>query len=201
MKKTPWKLSQAFVCGTTWAAENQPDQIGRVLTLWRKILELVSGPWPLWSCIWVQSVQGRDTFIQMFQRGVELQHSEWWRWRIRGKASNVQILLFSLMVISCSAVERKINVSEAKFAWDSRKSSKISSEVVIKCEGWACTIVKDFEPAEKTNRSRSRVQGGKEGMYSSSEASVSRADSPVIFVVGLCFTLIGWLWASCVLSY
>ena len=140
----------------------------------------------------------------MFQRGVELQHSEWWRWRIRGKASNVQILLFSLMVISCSAVERKISVSEAKFAWDSRKSSKISSEVVIKCEGWACTIVEDFEPAEKTNRSRSRVQGGNKGMYSSSEASVSRADSPVIFVVRLCFSfklIVGWLWASCVLSY
>ena len=116
------------------------------------------------------------------------------------------------MVISCSAVERKINVSEAKFAWDSRKSSKISSEVVIKCEGWACTIVKDFEPAEKPNQSRSRVQGGNKGnkgkgnkgsrvqggnkgMYSSSEASVSRADSPVIFVVGLCFSLIRWLWA------
>jgi len=73
--------------------------------------------------------------------------------------------------------------------------------VVIKCEGWACTIVKDFEPAEKPNQSRSRVQGGNKGnkgkgnkgsrvqggnkgMYSSSEASVSRADSPVIFVVG-----------------
>jgi len=28
------------------------------------------------------------------------------------------------------------------------------------------------------------VQGGNKGMYSSSEASVSRADSPVIFVVG-----------------
>ena len=140
------------------------------------------------------------SYIQRFQRGVELQHTEWWRWRIRGRAASFSwyILFISLMVISCSTAERKINVSEAKFAWDSRKSSKISSEVVIKCEGWACTIVKDFEPAEKTNRSRSRVQGG---MYSSSEASVSRADSPVIFVVGLCFSLIGWLWASCVLSY
>ena len=105
------------------------------------------------------------------------------------------------MAIPWFAAETKINVSEAKFAWDSRKSSKISSEVVIKCEGWACTIVKDFEPAEKTNRSRSRVQGDNKGMYSSSEASVSRADSPVIFVVGFCFSLIGWLWTSCVLSY
>ena len=143
------------------------------------------------------------SYIQRFQRGVKLQHTEWWRWRIRGRAASFSwyILFISLMVISFSAVERRINVSEAKFAWDSRKSSKISSEVVIKCEGWACTIVKDFEPAEKTNRSRSRGKGGNKGMYSSSEASVSRADSPVIFVVGLCFSLIGWLWASCVLSY
>ena len=174
------------------------DQIGRVSTLWRKILELVSGPWwPLWSCIWVQSVQGRDTFIQMFQRCVELQQTEWWRWRIRGKPAIVFLIYCSSLWWSARVLwqRRKINVSEAKFAWDSRKSSKISSEVVIKCEGWACTIVKDFEPAEKTNRSRSRVQGDNKGMYSSSEASVSRADSPVIFVVGLCFTLIGWLWA------
>ena len=122
--------------------------------------------------------------------------------RISPTSENDSYILFiSLMVISFSAVERRINVSKAKFAWDSRKSSKISSEVVIKCEGWACTIVKDFEPAEKTNRSRSRGKGGNKGMYSSSEASVSRADSPVIFVVGLCFSLIGWLWASCVLSY
>ena len=143
------------------------------------------------------------SYIQRFQRGVKLQHTEWWRWRIRGKAATVFLIYIVHQFDGhlCSMAERKINVSEAKFAWDSRKSSKISSEVVIKCEGWACTIVKDFEPAEKTNRSRSRGQGGNKGMYSSSEASVSRADSPVIFVVGLCFTLIGWLWASCVLSY
>ena len=199
MKKTPWKLSQAFVCGTIWGAENQPDLIGRVSTLWRKILELVSGPWPLWSCIWVQSVH-------TFRGSKEVENCNILSdedGESTGKRPSCSwfILFISLMVISFSAVERRINVSKAKFAWDSRKSSKISSEVVIKCEGWACTIVKDFEPAEKTNRSRSRGKGGNKGMYSSSEASVSRADSPVIFVVGLCFSLIGWLWASCVSSY
>ena len=98
----------------------------------------------------------------------------------------------------------------------SKKSSKISTEVVINCEGWACTIVKDFEE-EKTRRtwkesgqgeakrsrqskqsnqskqsklskqSRQSKQGGGGGMYSSSEKSESRADSPVIFVVGAKF--------------
>ena len=186
MKKTPWKLSQAFVGGTTWAAENQPDQIGRVSTLRRKILELVSGPWPLCRVQSVHTFRGSKEVENCNILSDEDGEST-------GKRPSCSwyILFISLMVISCSTAESKINVSEAKFAWDSRKSSKISSEVVIKCEGWACTIVKDFEPAEKTNRSRSRGQGGNKGMYSSSEASVSRADSPVIFVVGLNWMIMG----------
>ena len=79
--------------------------------------------------------------------------------------------------------------------------------MVINCEGWACTIVKDFEE-QKTETTKGSAQGGKEcifnaekktkiensrgsgrGMYSS-EKTESRGDSPVIFVVGTNVTMV-----------
>ena len=71
---------------------------------------------------------------------------------------------------------------------------------MINCEGWACTIVKDFEETKTTKRSsrggifeaekktrrtrtRTNSRGLGEGMYRS-EKPESRGDSPVIFVVG-----------------
>ena len=68
--------------------------------------------------------------------------------------------------------------------------------MVINCEGWACTIVKDFDAEKTKTTKRSRGGGGifyaektkttksrGGGMYSSSEKTESRTDSPVIFVV------------------